>query len=143
MNYNAETYICYGKKENRANRRGGQSTPCDKRRDVSPLAFLEHSFDNLDDMGMSLSDIVKLTVGLSSWSRKSTDVLTVNCSKERDCSMFARVAWSSFSSTSVFSSDSFTLATWRSVPSVDLLFSICRGETHSLSLKAFTCVFMP
>jgi len=60
MNYNAETYICYGKKENRANRRSGQSTPCDERRDVGPLAFLEHSFDNLDDTGMSLSDIVKL-----------------------------------------------------------------------------------
>jgi hypothetical protein len=27
MNYNAETYICYGKKENRVNGRGGQSTP--------------------------------------------------------------------------------------------------------------------
>jgi len=97
MNYNAETYICYGKKENRVNRRSGQSTPRDERRDVGPLAFLEHSFDNLDNMGMSLSDIIKLTVGLSSWSRKSTDVPAVNCSKERDCSIFARVAWSSFS----------------------------------------------
>jgi len=50
--------------------------------------------------------------------------------------MFARVAWSSFSSTSIFSSVSFALATWRRVPAVELLFPICREETHSLGLES-------